>query len=122
MIRAAVTTTESATTIKVSTITSAFLSLTLLIQAVPLNDDLEENLHQEELRQEEEEEEKMSTTETESLGTIPTTSSTSTTSTQPPTTTQADTTSHSGFIEWAPYRGKDRKNQKKRRKVGKFLE
>ena len=104
---------------------SAFLSLTLLIQAVPLNDDLDENLHQEELRQEEEEE-KMSTTETESLGTIPTTSSTSTTSTQPPTTTQADTSSHSGFIEWAPYKGKDRenlkggKNTKKRTKVGKF--
>merc|ERR1711936_322303 len=75
-------------------------------------------MHQEELRQEE----KMSTTEIESLGTIPTTSSTSTMSTQPPTTTQAETTSHSGFIEWAPYRGKDRKNlqKKKRTKVGKF--
>ena len=58
----------------------------------------------------------MSTTESESLGTIPTTSTstTSTTSTQEPTTsTQAGTTSPSGLIEWAPYRGEDRRKKRK---------
>merc|ERR1711881_622506 len=89
LLRAAITTTESATTIK----------------AVPLNDELEESLRQEHnddysyrleesLRQEDEEEDKMSTTESESLGTIP-------------------TTSPSGLIEWAPYRGEDRRKKRK---------
>jgi len=100
LLRAAVTTTESATTIK----------------AVPLNDEVEEGL-----RQEEEEE---STTETESLGTIPTTTtSTSTTSRQPTTSTQAETTtSHPGLIKWAPYRGpsEGRKKGGERKKKASF--
>merc|ERR1712226_1625593 len=80
LLRAAVTTTESATTIK----------------AVPLNDEVEESI-----RQEDEDEE---TTEVESLGTIPTTTSTSTTSRQPTTSTQIEkTTSPPGLIKWAPY-------------------
>merc|ERR1712032_1234930 len=90
LLRAAVTTTESSTTIK----------------AVPLNDKVDEGLRQEE------EEDESSTTETESLGTIPTTTSTSTTNTEPTTSIQAETTtSHTGLIKRAPYRGpsEDRK-------------
>ena len=91
------------------------VSLVLSIKAVPLNDEVEEGL-----RQEEEE----STTETESLGTIPTTTtSTSTTSRQPTTSTQAETTtSPPGLIKWAPYRGpsEGRKKGGERKKKASF--
>jgi len=97
LLRAAITTTESATTIK----------------AVPLNDEVEESLLQED-------EDELSTTESESLGTIPTTTSTSTTSTQPPTSTQPETTSPQGLIKWAPYSEDRKKGGRKGKKRADF--